>query len=101
MYLEFNKAFSVPFPSHQKLTQIGLDRNIVTWIKIWLKEHKQKVSRGIAQGLLLQPLLFNIFINDLEGGINNMLIKFAYDSKKCGEEYFSTEDYGVQVRQNI
>lgn len=99
--MEFNKAFSVPFSSHQKLTQIGLDGNIVNWIKIWLKEHKQKVSREIAQGLLLQPLLFNIFISDLEGGINNMLIKFAYYSKICGEDYPSAGDYDAQFRQII
>lgn len=92
MYSVFNKTFVVPFPSHQKWTQIGLDRNIVTWIKIWLKEHKQRVSRGIAEGLLLQPLLFNSFINDLEREINSMLIKSAYYVQLCGWSIFQQQN---------
>lgn len=43
--------------------------------------YTKKIFNQVMKGLMLGIVMFNIYINHLEMGVNNMLMKFADDTK--------------------
>ena len=113
LYLDFSKAFDKV--QHKrligKMRHLGIGGKILDWVEAWLSNRMQRVVLNgqqsnmipvpcsVPQGSVLGPLLFVIFIDDIDLCLEQVLaliLKFADDTKVIKRINDQSDNLGLQ-----
>ncbi|KAK1788124.1 hypothetical protein P4O66_016581, partial [Electrophorus voltai] len=117
LFIDFSSAFNTIVPQHLigKLSLLGLNTSLCTWILDFLTGRTQSVrigsstsntttlSTGAPQGSVLSPLLFTLLTHDCAAiHSSNHIIKFADDTTVVGLVNKDDESaYRQEVRELV
>ena len=87
-----------------KLEALGITDNILSWLREFLTNHRQRVvvngqfsswllvTSGVPQGSVLDPLLFLLYINDISSVVSNSTVKLFADDVTIYKEIVCQAD---------
>ena len=109
IYLDYAKAFDKV--DHQillaKLNKYGFSPQFIKWIESFLVDRPQSVVlkgvhsyiasilSGVPQGTVLGPILFILFINDLDSCVKNSTVRFFADDTRISKQISSEADVAL------
>ena len=114
IYLDYAKAFDKV--DHRlllaKMRKYGFHEKILTWIESFLSNRSQnialngalsyasKVISGVPQGTVLGPLLFLLFVNDMEKCIAHSTIRFFADDTRI-LKHISCSQHVIELQKDL
>nr|ADO22611.1 LIM class homeobox transcription factor Lmx [Mnemiopsis leidyi] len=115
IYLDFSKAFVKV--DHglllKKLKYYGIDGKLLAWIKEFLLNRRQIVTvngihsepadvlSGVPQGTVLGPLLFLLYINDLEKAVSTSAVASFADDTRLSAPIIREEGDTVRLQEDM
>jgi ribonucleases P/MRP protein subunit RPP40 len=111
IFFDLAKAFD-KVPHQRLLAKVkahGITGRLYEWVQHWLLGRRQcvcidgtqsdwlKIMSGVPQGSVLGPVLFLIYINDLDCTLTNWILKFADDTKLFGIANDTAACQGIQA----
>ena len=119
IFFDFQKAFDT-VPHHTLISRLhstGIHGGILRWISDFLSNRFQKVrvdhitfdnlpvTSGVIQGSVLGPLLFNIFINEIDESLNHCaILKYADDTRiflSSSKNYEDSLQLQIKVQEDM
>ncbi len=114
VYLDIKKAFD-KVPHKRLLWKLehtgGLRGKMLEWMKDYIQNREMRtvirgvgsswteVLSGVPQGSVLAPIMFQIYINDMQEGLNSYINMFADDAKLL--RVIRTKDDCIELQKDI
>src|ERR1043165_6201991 len=92
---------------------LGINKTIINWVEEWLKGREQRVvlsgeysewnevTSGVPQGSVLGPVLFIMYVNDLDQNVGNKFWMFADDAKMLAKVNSLEEKHRAKEDLNL